>query len=235
MANKRFNYAISEVMGTVLLLIMAVSLFGVVYVFVVNEAFNPEENAPSVAIAGTTEGKNLIFENRGGKSLSSESLICFLSVAGQEMNMEIGPYLEDTNGNGMWDAGERLVFNETSIGVDITGLQVDAAIIDKESDSLVMSGTLQEGETFEFPYVTTLDETDVESDRARLWMEYNFRGNYTGDIRFAYKSGMGAWNYSTWLTGQSGEGTYGYIITGLYPETIYQFKAELKYDNTTLV
>jgi len=232
--NKRLNHAISEVIGTVLLLIMAVSLFSVVYVFVVNEAFNPEENPPSVAIAATTEGKNLIFENRGGKSLSSQSLICFLSVAGQQMNMEIGPYLEDTNGNGMWDAGERLVFNETAIGIDITGLQVDAAIIDKETDSLVMSGTLQEGEIFEFPYVTTLDETDVESDRAKLWMEYNFRGNYTGDIRFAYREGSGVWSYTPWYVGQSGEGSYGYIITGLSPETIYQFKAELKYGNTTV-
>ena len=120
--NKKNNSALSEIMGTVMLLMIAVSLFAVIYVFVVNEAFNAEENPPSVAIAGTTEGKNLIFENRGGKSLSSDSMICFLSVAGQQMNMEIGPYLEDTNGNGMWDAGERLIFNETSIGVDITGL-----------------------------------------------------------------------------------------------------------------
>lgn len=231
---KKSNNAISEIMGTIMLLMIAVSLFAVIYVFVINEAFTAEENAPSVAIAGTTEGKNLIFENRGGKSLSSDSMICFLSVAGQQMNMEIGPYLEDTNGNGLWDAGERLVFNETSIGIDITGLQVDAAIIDKETDSLVMSGTLQEGEIFEFPYVTTLSETDVESDRAKLWMEYNFRGNYTGDIRFAYKKASGDWNFTSWLTGQSGEGTYGYILIGLIPDTVYQFKAELKYDSTTV-
>lgn len=217
-----------------MLLIMAVSLFTVVYVFVINESLDPEENPPSVAIAGTTEGKDIVFENRGGKSLSSDSMICFLSVAGQQMQMTIGPYLQDTNGNGLWDVGERLVFNSTAIGVDITNLQVDAAIIDKNSDSLVMSGTLQEGEIYEFPYVITMDAADIESDRATLWMEYSFRGGYTGNLSFAYKEVSGDWNYTTWYTGQSGEGTYGLIVTGLTPESVYLFKPLLEYGNTTI-
>jgi len=233
MNKKMANKAISEIIGTVLLLAMAVSLFTVVYVFVINESLNPNENPPTVYIAGTTEGKNIIFENRGGKSLPSDTIICFLSVAGQKMNMTVGPYLQDKNGNGLWDVGERLVISSTAIGIDITGLQVEAAIIDRNTDSLVMSGTLQEGEIFEFPYVLTQAATNIESDRAKLWMEYNFRANYTGDLRFAYREISGDWNYTSWFVGQSGEGSYGLIVTGFTPETLYYFKAQLRYDNKT--
>jgi len=231
---KRENNAVSEIIGTIMLLSIAVILFTGVYVFVLNEALDPHEQAPNVNIVGTTEGKDLIFENRGGESLSSDTLICFLSVAGKQMNMTIGQYLEDTNGNGEWDVGERLVFNSTNIGTDIIDLQVDAAIIDKNSDTVIMEGTIQEGEIYEYPYVITLKETDVESDRAKFWMEYNFRGGYSGDIRFAYKAAAGGWNYTSWLTGQSGAGTYGITVTSLIPETVYQFKAQLKYDNLTI-
>jgi flagellin-like protein len=233
MKSKRTNKAISEIIGTVLLLAMAVSLFTVVYVFVINETLNPNENPPTVYIAGTTEGKDIIFENRGGKSLPSDTILCFLSVAGQKMNMTVGPYLQDKNGNGLWDVGEKLRITSTTIGIDITGLQVEAAIIDRNTDSLIMSGTLQEGEIFEFPYVITLDATDVESDRAKLWMQYNFRANYTGDLRFAYRESTGDWNYTSWFVGQSGEGSYGLTVTGLTAETTYNFKAELQYDNET--
>ncbi len=230
---KRANKAISEIIGTVLLLAMAVSLFTVVYIFVINESLNPNENAPTVYIAGTTEGKDILFENRGGKSLPSDTILCFLSVAGQKMNMTVGPYLQDKNGNGLWDVSERLLISSTAIGIDITGLQVEAAIIDRNTDSLIMSGTLQEGEIFEFPYVLTNAATDIESDRAKLWMEYNFRTNYSGDLRFAYREVSGDWNFTSWFVGQSGEGSYGLIVTGLTPEKIYYFKAQIKYDNKT--
>ena len=230
---KRTNKAVSEIVGTILLLGIAVSLFSTVYIFVINESLNPSDRLPSVNIIGTTEGKNVVFENRGGESLPSDSVICFLSVAGVQMNMTIGPYLQDTNGNGLWDIGEKLVFNSSNLGVDITNLQIDAAIIDKTSGLLVMQGTIQEGEIYEYPYVFTMDATNVESDRAKLWMDYNFR-NYTGDLRFAYKNATGTWSYTTWLVGQSGGGSYGKIVTGLIPDAVYFFKAQLKYDNETL-
>ncbi|UCD13343.1 MAG: type IV pilin, partial [Thermoplasmatales archaeon] len=233
MKTKRGDKAVSEIMGTVLLLALAVGLFSTVYVFVINQSLNPEEHAPPVNLVGTTEGKTIVFENRGGLSLPSDSIICFLSVAGKQMNMTIGPYLQDTNGNGAWDVGEKLVFNSSNIGVDITDLQVDAAIIDKSSDQLVMSGTIQEGEVYEYPYVRTIDPTNIESDRAKLWMDYNFR-SYTGNLSFAYKAAGGDWNYTTWLVGQSGEGSYGVTVTGLIPESIYFFKARLQYDNETI-
>ena len=233
MKTKRENKAVSEIIGTILLLSIAVTLFSAVYIFVINETLDPADHLPAVSIIGTTEGKELVFENRGGESLPPDTLICFLSIGGSQMNMTIGSYLEDTNGNGLWDVGEKLVFNSSDLGIDITNLQVDAAIIDKNTDTIIMEGTIQEGDVYEYPYVRTIDATDVESDRAKLWMDYNFR-SYTGNLSFAYRAATGSWNYTTWFVGQSGEGSYGVIVTGLIPETVYFFKARLEYDNETI-
>ena len=229
---KRDNKALSEIVGTILLLAIAVSLFSTVYVFVIDQALDPSDNSPSVHIIGTTEAKSVQLENRGQEPLSPDTII-MLTIAGQKINTTIGAYLDDTNGDGFWNVGEKVVFNSSALGVDIIGLQVEAVVIDADSGSVVMMGTLQEGDIFEFPYVLTQNADNIESDRAKLWMDYNFR-NYSGDLRFAYKNATGDWNYTNWLVGQSGEGSYGLTVTGLIPQTVYFFKAQLQYDGNAL-
>ncbi|UCF13308.1 MAG: type IV pilin [Thermoplasmatales archaeon] len=232
MKNYRTEKAVSEIMGTVLLLAISVSLFSVVYIFVLNESLNPTAHPPAVHIIGTTQEKEVILENRGQEPLSADSTV-MLVIAGNQLNVVVRDYLSDTNGDDYWNVGERLVFNSSNLGIDIIGLEVRASIIDAESGALVLTGIIQDGEVFQFPYVLTSSATNVESDRATLWMKYNFRNN-TGDLRFAYKKATGDWNYTTWLVDQSGEGSYGKMVTGLTPETIYLFKAQLKYNNETI-
>lgn len=215
-----------------MLLIMAVSLFSVVYLFVINESLDPSDHPPSAHIVGTTEAKTIQLENRGQEPLSSDTEIV-LTIAGKQMNMTVAPYLEDKNGDGLWNFGEKLVFDQSDLGIDIIGLQVKATVIDRVSDSVVMTGTIQEGEVYEYPYVLVKDATNIESDRAKLWMDYNFR-SYSGSLRFAYKEAGGSWNFTGWLIGQSGEGSYGQMVTGLVPETVYFFKAQLNYSSQTL-
>lgn len=229
---KRANKAVSEIMGTVLLLGISVSLFSVVYIFVINETMDPSAHPPAVYIIGTTEEKEVILENRGQEPLSADSTV-MLVIAGNQLNLVVRDYLNDTNGDGYWNIGERLVFNASSLGIDIIGLQVRATVIDAKSGALVMTGIIQDGEVFEFPYVLTSSASDIESDRATLWMKYNFRNN-TGDLRFAFRKATEDWNYTTWFSGQTGEGSYGKMVTGLTPETVYLFKAQLRYNNETI-
>jgi len=61
MKTKRGNKAVSEIIGTILLLSIAVTLFSAVYIFVINETLDPADHLPAVSIIGTTEGKELVF------------------------------------------------------------------------------------------------------------------------------------------------------------------------------
>ena len=78
MKNKRANKAVSEIIGTIMLLSIAVTLFSTVYVFVLNEALDPTEHSPATNIIGTTEGKDLIFTHPGE---NFPGLICWLKNA----------------------------------------------------------------------------------------------------------------------------------------------------------
>jgi hypothetical protein len=228
--NKINKHAVSEILGTVLLLVMSIAIFTSVYFFVIDQSTNSKDRAlPSSSIAGlTSEDKYIILEHRGGEDVSLESQVVLL-IGGKSYNFTVADLLDfESKKDGAWNIGEKLVFS----AVDITDLQVEVTITDYESNSVIMGGILQEGEMIEIPYVITMDATDIKSREAMLWMRYNFRNN-TGVVRFVYKIEGGSWTNTSWVS-LSGNGTYGELITDLTPKIFYFFKAQLKYDATEL-
>ncbi|MBU0497611.1 MAG: type IV pilin [Candidatus Thermoplasmatota archaeon] len=222
---------VSEIVGTIMLLIMAIALFTTVYVFIMNEALTPPERSPVTSIIGTTEGtNNIILENRGGEDLSSDTII-LLNVAGHMFNMTVADFSGwDTNGDGKWNIGEKIVYSSANI----YGLQVEAIVVDPYTNSIVMRGVLQEGGIIEYPYIVTLQADSIESNTARLWLQYNFRANYSGNVRFQYRTQTGSWMNTSWSALTNGEGNKNFVITGLIPDKKYWYKAQLKYDTTIL-
>lgn len=224
------KYAVSEILGTILLLVMAIAIFTSVYFFVIDQSTNSNDRIPpSSSIAGLTSGgQHIILEHRGGEDVSLESQIVLL-IGGKGYTFTVGDLMDlESKNDGAWNIGEKLVFSS----VDITDLQVEVTITDTESNSIIMSGVLQEGELLEIPYVITLDATEVKSQEAKLWMRYNFR-NDSGEVRFIYKTEGGTWINTSW-TSFSGNGTYGELISGLTPKIVYIFKAQLRYNTTQL-
>ena len=211
---------------------MAVALFTMVYVFVMNEANESPNSPPSVSLVGTTEGNNkIVLENRGGEDLSGDTTIIIFNVAGNAINLTVNDFVGwDTNGDGLWNVGEKLVYDQ----INIVGLQVEALVIDPVSDTIIMRGILQEGGVMEYPYVVTLHASTIESDTAYLWLEYNFRTNWTGNVRFTYKPEGGSWVNTSWSPLSNDEGNYNFKITGLIPETTYYYRAQLIY-NTKII
>ena len=67
MKSNRSDKAVSEVVGTTLLLSMAVALFAILPIVVFSYPFSPAPS--SVNIVATVESKNVILEHRGGESL----------------------------------------------------------------------------------------------------------------------------------------------------------------------
>ncbi|ENO12208.1 Protein of unknown function (DUF1628) [Thermoplasmatales archaeon SCGC AB-539-C06] len=83
--NKRVEKAVSDMIGTLLLLMIAVALFSVLYLFVFS--FETPDHSPSVSIIGYTDGYNITLEHLGGDSLGLDSYFS-ITVAGEFK----GPY-----------------------------------------------------------------------------------------------------------------------------------------------
>jgi len=138
---KMGDTAVSEIIGAVLLLAIAISIFSVVYMNVLSDdGPNPESH---VTIVGKLENDDIIFEHRRGEDLGMNTNI-LLSIGGRDFNMKIGDsaLLDGYSKNdGFWNIGERLVYSD----FNVTGLEVKSTIIDAESNSQVWWGMLQEG------------------------------------------------------------------------------------------
>jgi len=220
-SNKSKNQAVSEVLGTILLLAISVSLFSVVYIAVFS--IHPSSPQPSSNIVGCIEKNKIIFEHRSGDPLSLDTKI-LLNIGGNKIEITVGQFLEDANGDGLWSIGERLVYNET----DLESLQAEAMIIDTKSNTVVMQGILKEGVTIENPYVITKPAEYVGSHSAKLCMNYNFK-NYSGYLRFIIRESDGDWVSVGESSIKSGWGSYDWTTDVLIPNKIYYFKAQLEY------
>jgi len=101
-------------------------------------------------------------------------------------------------------------------------------------DSTIIDGaTLQFTTTKAVPTVTTTAATGITTDSANLNMTYT-QGDYAPvDVQFAYKRSID----STWTeTGFVSDPTspYTFPLSGLTSNTQYDFKAQLRYDTTTI-
>jgi len=148
---KKSDDAVSEVIGAILMVGIGVALFAILYFIVMSYPFTP--SSPSVDIVGTIEGNNIVLEHRGGDSLGLDATVSFI-VGGTSNSTTVDHChcLNDLNGNNRWNIGERLVIPYG----DMTDLQVEATVIDKDSNSIVMMGVLQEGEAIMTPPDVTI-------------------------------------------------------------------------------
>jgi hypothetical protein len=136
---KKQDDAVSEVIGAILMVGIGVALFSILYFIVMSYPFTP--SVPSVDIVGSIEGSNIVLEHRGGDSLDQNATVSFM-VGGTRTSNTVGFFLIDTNKNHRWDVGEHLVYHPPE---NMTNLQVEATVVDRNSNSIVMMGVLQEG------------------------------------------------------------------------------------------
>ena len=84
------------------------------------------------------------------------------------------------------------------------------------------------------PTVTTLAATDISSYSGTVHMSYTV-GNFSSvEVRFACKRSTDpAWFYSTWVP-RTADGNHTELLSVLVSQTYYQFKAQLKYNDTVI-
>ena len=135
---KRTNIAVSETVGTLLLLGISVSLFSVIYLSVL--MVSPFPTRPSVNLICTVEKNNITLEHRGGKTLDLDTEI-IVTTNGTNETLTVNDYMNnESKENGVWNIGERVVYPAG----DITDLKVSVTVVDVYSNSVIMMAVLQE-------------------------------------------------------------------------------------------
>ncbi|MFO7678348.1 MAG: VWA domain-containing protein [Thermoplasmatota archaeon] len=140
--NKRRNNAVSEIIGTILLLLIAVSVFTVIYFTVLSN--QDVSSGKIVNIVGTVEGKNIILEHRGGQPIDLDARISY-TLNQTSYSFLVSDFLEESAKlDNKWKLGERCYI---PFEYDIDYLEqydsVEVTAMDVESNSLVFIGTLE--------------------------------------------------------------------------------------------
>jgi uncharacterized repeat protein (TIGR02543 family) len=82
--------------------------------------------------------------------------------------------------------------------------------------------------------ITTDSATDITAYSSTLNMDYTVGAFSPVDVRFAYKKSDGLfWSYTDWSS-KSRSGTHAETLTGLSPDTEYDFVAQLRHNDVEI-
>jgi hypothetical protein len=232
--------AVSEIMGTILLLSISIILLSLVYLLVLNNATNPSNTAriSSSDLVASVDEKNVYMLNDGGVPLSKDTKL-IITVSGQRYFATVKDCLIDINGDGQWNIGEHLIFTPPGFA-SLKGLEVSVEVITPENNAMLMYGVVQEGFTGNNPYVQTLDPHDVWPHSAYMKCYYNFiSGSYLpGKTWFQWKEATStSWNLTPKIIIVGPFSGYQDVpLYGLTSNRNYLYEAWIQYTsgNTTI-
>jgi len=152
MWSKRKNHAVSEIVGTVLLLGIAIAMFTLVQLFAFG-LLSENPNSPSVRLIASIENGNVTIYHNGGESLPSNTKILFTinDDFTNTVNITVSDdnYLKESeNSDKIWDIGEKVVYNVSNHPSWHTHTSsvnsVLVMVLDTSSNSVIMSTTIKE-------------------------------------------------------------------------------------------
>jgi len=134
---KNNRQSVSEVIGTIILLGISISLFSIVQFTVFSYPFEP--STPSVNIVGSIDQGNILLEHYGGESLSLNTKILFEIDNSQQPEIIVENNLVNSDNDNQWEIGEILSYTPS---IDISGKIVRATVIDVKTNSVVMMSVI---------------------------------------------------------------------------------------------
>jgi len=187
MQKNRENSAVTDVVGTMLLIAISLGLFSIVYISVLSVPYTPP--TPTANIACLVDGNTIILEHYGGDELDLDTKI-LLSIDGESSVIDIEnmdkSYNWDLNNNNKWNVGEKIEYDAGILG----GKEVNVQIIDSASNSIVTMASIPAKnpiltaidnilfEQYSSPITLTASSTGIEPENVTLWYKW---GGYWQD------------------------------------------------------
>ena len=143
MKNKRANQAVSEIVSVTLLLAIAISLFACVQYIVYSYPYEP--SPPALDLVGSINEGNILIEHHGGESISLAAQIRIIIDSSNQISITAKDYLDSNSSDDdeYWEIGEIVAYNPH---LELTGVRVETTVVDKETNSIVMTGIIQGGQ-----------------------------------------------------------------------------------------
>ena len=216
--------AVSEIVGTLIMITIAVSTFSAVSMIILNPwSHYTDDPVEEVFLVGFIQGDNIVIEHHGGKPLSTKTQVS-ISIDGSIDTFFINEfsYWVDENSDGLFTIGERVVYP----GSSLQNKNVSCYIVDVEKNCMVFDKTLQKGISVSSPFTTVLPPKDVTETSATIRMYYNFFNvslYSSGSINFTYGPFGGPYLSSPIVTPLSLDGWYGLQLTGLTSGARYEY------------
>lgn len=139
--NRRSFIATTEVIGGVLMILVAIISSSLIYYSVINVDFFDEE--PHVLLEGYVLRNTSIIEHKCGNPINANSAITIF-FAGNNYKGPINTWLKDDNEDGYWNIGEKIIFPfvyELSRLGDYR--EISMSVVDDSYNSIVFNGGIQ--------------------------------------------------------------------------------------------
>jgi uncharacterized repeat protein (TIGR01451 family) len=138
--NKNTDLGISEIVGAILLLGIAVACFSVISYNILS-APTPV-NKPIVEISGTFFENQVVLTHRWGESLPLDTEV-FISYKGFNKSFIVGDYLDnESKSNGLWDLGEKIYYPVPDDFDYVTYPDININIVDDNGTNLAFIGSV---------------------------------------------------------------------------------------------
>jgi hypothetical protein len=144
MKNPRKNEAVSQILGEIILLAIAVISVSIIYNQVLTTP-GPQD-ITNVTITGKIEDGHPVFDLQRGESLEKDSKI-YITIAGGYNRTSYSLdqlFSQEFLTNQKWNIGERIILPTENI-TRYRGPQVEGTIVDTKTNTIVFWGILQEG------------------------------------------------------------------------------------------
>ncbi|MDG6218755.1 MAG: VWA domain-containing protein [Candidatus Thermoplasmatota archaeon] len=138
------NGAVSAIIGTILLLFIALLAVSVIYLYV--HSIDGPLNQKFVTVIGTVEGTDMVLEHRGGENIAIEDIKLHIMFMNETLEIDLEEHFSlEARADGFWGLGERIVIPfplENLSYENYENIRADIMAVDEQMNAVMFIGDL---------------------------------------------------------------------------------------------
>jgi hypothetical protein len=132
--------AVNEIIGTIIMLIVATSVFSAVFAVVMSAPTPPSDIF--VNLEASIRGENITITHIGGEALSLDTKITF-KIDNNKENYTVNDLLDIILHENGWNIGEQIIFQSSILENNNIVHTIHIQVVDKEINTLLMDVELK--------------------------------------------------------------------------------------------